>query len=974
MLSSITVKVGKTSTVKFSNCIVHRAVSMEELTSIVNYDNDCHIVVFEHIFSDEEENARNFINEFVAKDTNNKVLFYIPTNDETTSGLADEFEADIYMTLEELYRAIRNSFNMNVSTFLQDKGLADEYIPDGITDIFGQASTNSEEEKFEVEEKSNDSDNSTDGTDDNIKETQLPVVSLAKVEDVAETNTDVAEVKVDVEAPAEEENHEEPEEVTTVEEEVVNDNNTNTVEAEGTAEQVSDMTDESTKETVDVPVSEVVEAPTVEDNSTESDVKVPTVSLDKPAIEENNIKNNSDNTDYDKVIQALMDEIAELKERYNNIVADDEVIEISQQSDNNSAEVEELKKSVEDLMSTIKSNEEAIKGLESELESATQQTESLKKLLDDSKDSADIIENLNDEIKGITGEKKKVEDELSEALKNYEESKEYCADVEAHLENEKKYRYSTIGIFKEILETIIVNMDEIEKGQTEYDEVCKELNRLRTEINDTSSMYNNQTSELSDVRQKSKELEEELSAMNEENAELINKVQKLTDELTEKSTSLAGKNTEVADIKTKMTELSKKLQDKTSENYRLMNEGREKDNQLENIKSENEALEKRAELADQYADQESKRLQGEIDIAVAKIKLLEEEIRGKDEKIKELNDSSTKAAELISDSVEYSNEELKAKFSVLTKQVDELKEERDKAQKECNEAQSECRGYQNIIKSISGDNGVYSSISGKYRVQPINYTGLAHIITFTGTGSHGKTTAAMSLAQKLGTSNQVLFMDLDMVNAVADAWFGKSPICRDIPNVANDLSATSFNIFINKGMATISAYVDRLLIPYVRKNGFGIDYFSGVYGAFDESKLAAADLSTLLNMLSTRYSYIIMDLGRLGNSEVNDSLIKELTQVAYKNIFVTNNDRFDARNFNIKAKKAELRMDNSAWLFNMSIEPMINPKTLAYTGNIPYGMIPFDGQLVGNREVLLKNRVSKDSFEKFLNTAVFGRK
>ena len=59
-----------------------------------------------------------------------------------------------------------------------------------------------------------------------------------------------------------------------------------------------------------------------------------------------------------------------------------------------------------------------------------------------------------------------------------------------------------------------------------------------------------------------------------------------------------------------------------------------------------------------------------------------------------------------------------------------------------------------------------------------------------------------------------------------------------------------------------------------------IDYLSGIYTKFDETKLAVTDFSALLDYCGNNYAYVIIDFGRFGSSNISNQIIKAFSEIA----------------------------------------------------------------------------------------------
>ena len=73
------------------------------------------------------------------------------------------------------------------------------------------------------------------------------------------------------------------------------------------------------------------------------------------------------------------------------------------------------------------------------------------------------------------------------------------------------------------------------------------------------------------------------------------------------------------------------------------------------------------------------------------------------------------------------------------------------------------------------------------------------------------------------------------------------------------------------------------------KNGF-IDYMGGIYASVDIAKLMAVKFTEFMNYLGNCYDYVILDLGRLGSSDVSNAIIKMADTISYTSVAVTLKD------------------------------------------------------------------------------------
>ena len=112
--NKIIVKVGRKSALQFRSSYTYRAITIQEMRSLVEEIGDINIIIIENITEKEYKDACKFISDYIS-DTKNHVFFFTPNNDVVTTGLADELNLNIYLDSQELYRAIKINCNLEVS-------------------------------------------------------------------------------------------------------------------------------------------------------------------------------------------------------------------------------------------------------------------------------------------------------------------------------------------------------------------------------------------------------------------------------------------------------------------------------------------------------------------------------------------------------------------------------------------------------------------------------------------------------------------------------------------------------------------------------------------------------------------------------------------------------------------------------------------------------------------------------------------
>lgn len=267
-----------------------------------------------------------------------------------------------------------------------------------------------------------------------------------------------------------------------------------------------------------------------------------------------------------------------------------------------------------------------------------------------------------------------------------------------------------------------------------------------------------------------------------------------------------------------------------------------------------------------------------------------------------------------------------------------------------------------VTYGINSGNGI--------QIPPCNYTGKGMIIPVFGSGSVGITTTAMSLATKLASSARVLYIDFDMVEPKADGWFKETPLVKDIPEVIElGSKATGLGILMEKQVTFFLTYMSTIIKRIANAKAGSLDYISGLHVRPDIIKLISADYTTFFNVCGNNYTYVIVDLGRLGSSEINDKVIKMVSDIAYRNVVVTNNNKFVVRNF--KAKLLTNKIDNKImWLLNMCENTSVDDMTKKGISPFEYGLVPFSMDLFGKNSDFSKTRLTRDKFDLFLKMAI----
>ena len=860
--NEIIVKVGKKSKLKFSHSKVYRAITANELIKLSDIHNECNIVIIENIDMHEQETIKQFAIDFKNRNSKNTVLFFLPENDDITSGIADELDYDIVMTLADLYNIIYKMYDINVSTFIADKqrinsANIEESMPDGITDIFGETI---EEEMDKVDNFVDNANIDGNNTVDN-EYTNKEVISNTEIDNtniIEKTQTSTNEVEA------------------TIQDNSQNDKVQVNIWKDDDTEDIQSTTSSNESETI-----------------SSLEMQLRDAKYDYNIILKDMQEANNRIVSLENVIRVIKEEKQEMIDRFNSIVEQTEVIE----DPISLAQYEGLKNSIENNENKIKELTKTIEKLKSSLEE--------KSSIIEDKDKS--IENLNLSVTN-----------LKESLQNINDSIE------------------SGEIHKEILSEYIEKLEILEETNKKLQEIVSNL------TDEKNSLINKTAEETKSLREEVENTEIEINTLKNEKESLEVEIERLESEL--------KKHKDIVDRQ------SNEMQMLKSNAITKADEVNEVNKQL---KSTNAKLEK------QLSDLKSK-----YNKKNAQYNSLVESYGISDDGASIVMETNKSLEVLIKNLQEQ-----------LASKVDEIKELREKEADKENENQKykvQCKQLQDTLKNISSGMNIGSVQTTNVNtvevksVQPINYSEQSQIITVFGSGSFGITTTAMSLAYKLGMTSKVVYIDFDLVTPKADAWFSRLPLCKNVPGIdMQDRRMTGLGIFYERGFNFFKSNFSNIINNCGKTRGGEIDYLSGVYYRVDSNKLASADYSSLFDFLSKQYNYIVIDLGKLGCSDIGDSLIKAISDIASRNVVVTTNDRFEIRNFKTKIIDNKININNISWLLNMCESTIVDNKIKQIIHPAKYGLIIKDAALQGKREKFTHTKLNKDRLELFINSVVF---
>ena len=957
--NKIIVKVGNKSKLRFANSKVYRAITANDLNALTSKYTDCKLVVIENISEEEQDAVKEFALNFKSKSDDNAVLFYIPdSSDEITSGIADELDYNIYLTDSDLYKYIYDEFGINVSVYLDDRKRLNseelsESIPDGITDIFGGIGDESEDdissaiaaidEADKIEAEHTETVESTENTDDETvgeKDVETPM----KNSDTIEDNTNVHEIKEDNSDNVTDSNIKEESKAIDKKAETIDkeqkaiDKEQKAIDKEQKAiEKVNNKhlnkkdSNESTEVTLEKEDTKTLEkkAETVEEQKVSNEnlsddtseyieelkMQIRDAKYDYNEVLKDMKEANARIESLEKTIQLITDEKNSILERVNELMVSDDIAEdpislakyetIKSNADSLEAQVIELKSTIDMLNNTIESKDMDINSAEASIDEFKQTVEELKSKL----------ANANKSIESGEAFKEKA-DEYEEKLKSTTTEKDKIAERLSVVEEDNNK-------LQESLTSVTIRAEEEANARLEL------LEKLKVAI--------------VTVRDKNKELIEQLSNCESQNNDLSNKLSSTERQLKESRDASKDQLEKIATLEKLVKDNNRKI-----------------------------------EMATSSSGVEIEKLNDTVSQLKTKLKVTEDQLRQKESQYDNLvatsgmDENGANALIQTNQTLENISKTLREQLATATRELEKHKKNEHDAVRQLNGYKNQVQTLQKSLQSLASVGGVGSGGNVSVRTIQPGMT-QSQIITVFGSGSFGITTTAMSLAQKLAATSKVLYVDFDLVSPMADSWFKINPIINGVPGTMNgSIQNSGLGLFLEHGIGTINQYLNNIIRLVNKTKGGGLHYLSGLYYRPDTYKLATANYDELFNTLGSNFQYIIVDFGRLGSSEIGDQLIKAVSDIAYRNIVVTTTNQFEVRNFKSKLSALNINLNSIAWLVNMCASTALDQKLKDSLNPCKYELLPRMEQY-GAQESFLRTQITRDRFGLFIDRTVFGR-
>lgn len=354
------------------------------------------------------------------------------------------------------------------------------------------------------------------------------------------------------------------------------------------------------------------------------------------------------------------------------------------------------------------------------------------------------------------------------------------------------------------------------------------------------------------------------------------------------------------------------------------------------------------------------------------------------EKFSDTNGKYTKAQQLLAEQKKIIDQykdidinTLQDNTSILEKTNSSMVIEVGRYKQKIAEAESRLIAQNTVIESLKKQNdslrqttknvqsGGFSTGGEELNIR-CDYNGKAKIIGVMGSGSIGITTTAISLCNKL--RGRVLFIDMDIVSPKADSYLKKNPMIKGLDGFTDKASAmyqTGLGSLLYKDADYFIDHESLIVQSAARtRDGYILDYISGLYTKAPLIRYMTVDFGKFLSYFGSKYDYIVIDLGRVGGSEVQNALIRMISLIAYKNVVIALHNRGDMRSLKLRLDSEKIRPENLIWMLNMSKNAAIDDVMRRCIGQQPFVIMPKKMDMYGedrtfDKEAILKDKLSE---------------
>lgn len=653
----------------------------------------------------------------------------------------------------------------------------------------------------------------------------------------------------------------------------------------------------------------------------------------------------------------LTAEITELKEQ--NESKDSELASNNEKIESLESELTDKNSEIEDLNATVESLNSVIDTKDAQLESKDTELSAKDEQLDQKESTIESLNNsVADRDKSIKSKEYAIlekDRELSEKSENIEALNASIEVIEAKhsaemVEQSDKINELTSKI-DELNESIKSKEYTIGVQSVDIEEHEKDIELLKADVESEKKHSETLEAKLRRADERFKSTLERLKVSGGDIEKLMAEVpgalspddiQRMKDELEKAEAELKESNAELERIKQEYTELNDKYTDSVKQ-------------LSENTKSITSKTE-------------------ELTSANITIQQLKSKIEQLENEVTTLESVKTGASSDEVEAIKNQNSTLVEKNSALTEQINEYITAERESKRQLARMESEIETYKSLVAELQNDNG---SSNGQCTIGSIKYNRGAQIISVFGNRSCGITTLAASIARKLSLSTNVLYIDFDMIAPKGDVLFKKIPIVN-IRGVQN----TSLGAMSAFSSSLTASEIKGLAIGVDKTKGGKLDYFSGYYYKPVDSVIAATDFQKMFDTLGEYYDYIIIDLGKIGASTFNNSIITEIVKISNKSIAISNHDLFNVKAMLRTLNTMNINSKSVAWAINkvpenqvstQGILSMVSPKIMEALSGCKVGAFADDLKLRGlPLDFSAGSRSNKINFEMFLAQTVFG--
>lgn len=913
----VLVKVGKkTSELRFSNSECHRAVTTYELKRNVEEYTKCNTLIVEGVYAEEERELREFLSVW-HRDKSHKTIFICDANT-LESKVASESNCDTVSDLKSLYSKLRE-LGFEVSTLIDDitanKDRTQQAVYSNPEEINNSsASSKIDSAMEEIEKADTESDKQLNERFESID------AEMAKSE--AEVESDKLKDFVSAE---------------------LSEQKIKYIKLEGKWKK-AELDLEAAKQ-------KIAKLTSLVDTAREENAKL-SVSIEKMSLASELTEETVSKSDFDSVKEALDEterRVVSLKSQLDTV------------KDFNGSLKEQLKTKEAELNESIKTADKYRKQY-AELNSkvslgeASEEVDDLKAQI---RRQEKTIQSKVEEVSILSDKVASLEEQISDLYDRITSESDALAKKNVVLVAVLEKMNSVIKANK----SSEVKIDRLQRSLEDYKKQLEEKNKL---LDTNSTEYAKAKASADQLETKVKnavaDKERELERLRAELGTLKTKIESLkkVDEDT-----ISSLRKELSDSKEQLNAQAKQMTE-SSINYAKMKEQVDAADTRIQIAI---ADEKRAR---EYAERQLKQCE-------AKLSATERQLDTKtiqyDNLISSIGMDAGGVQALVAENKAFQNTNatLSSKLSASSKENESLERTVKNLRDKLKESDESNRQLQASLRNLSGLGGGDSSQAASM-VKTIKYSSPGRIIPIVGCGSYGVTTVAYSLAYKLGSTESIVVADFDVISPSLDAWFNRSPMSSDIARLVGDgRKASALGLFIEKGTEAFSKLSDRVISNIERVKGGSISYLGGLYYKADPIKVGAADYEGLLSFLGSKYENVIIDFGNLGISDLQDQLIKVVSNISPKLVIVTPNDKFKVRDMRMKLDALGIDTSRVSWLLNMSRTTSIDDTTRKYIGKAKLSIMPFEPDFFGLKDKFSRNKLTRDKFELFVNQNLFGK-